>query len=143
MGDPDLRECDAADGYADSVRQYFALDLDHPAQPSDDARARLQQLIRPSARGELERSYGCDMQLRRRTELLWATNCREPSGLRQKLDQHNRRHDWVGRKMALKVPILWVCDAETARRLAWDEISDLLHEPHRRPMRQQVDSKRP
>jgi hypothetical protein len=35
-----------------------------------------------------------------------------------------------------------VRDAETTRRGTGDELGDLLDEPHRWPMREQVDSKR-
>ena len=38
-------------GHADAVGQHFAFDSDQAADPSDDARARVQRLIRPRSTG--------------------------------------------------------------------------------------------
>jgi hypothetical protein len=44
--DPDVCEPDAADGHANGVRRHFAFDFDHAADPSDDSRASVEQLMR-------------------------------------------------------------------------------------------------
>ena len=131
-----------ADSHSNAIRQHFAFNFDQAADPADDPRSRIEQLMRAGAAGELERSDRGDAEAATRRGALVATRRGEPSGLREKLDQHDGWHDGIIGKVALKVPVLRPGDAEPAGRYAIDKIGDLLDEPHRRSMREQVNSER-
>jgi len=136
----DIRENDATDGDAYSVGQNMAFYLDQVADPTCDASTRFEPLVRPCARGEFERSEGRDSKTGSRDVRLKATCGYQSSRLGEQLDQYNRRHHRIAGKMTLEVPVLRSGDSQTARRLSRDEIRDLLDEPHRRLVWQQLDS---
>ena len=104
-----------------------------------DSCARLEQVARRRTRRELE---GPDP---RDAELHWSScEClnrsrRQPSGLREHLNQDSRRDHGVARKMSAKKPVLRRSRTTTTRTHTRDQIHDLLDESHRRLVREKVD----
>jgi len=104
-----------------------------------DSCARLKQVARRRTRRELE---GPDP---RDAELHWSScEClnrsrRQPSGLREHLNQDSRRDHGVARKMPAKKPVLRRSRTTTTRTHTRDQIHDLLDESHRRLVREEVD----
>ena len=62
----------------------------------------------------------------------------EPAGLCDKFNQDDSRHDWVGRKMTLKKPVVASRSPAALRAHARYELDEFLDETHRWLMWQQV-----
>jgi hypothetical protein len=62
----------------------------------------------------------------------------ESSGLCEQLDEHDRGHHGIARKVPLKIPVLRTGETAAARQPARDDLHNLLDEPHRRAVRQKI-----
>ena len=139
----DVGQSDAADRDQRAVSEHFAFNLDDGAHSPDDPGTRLELLVRPRSARELEGSQGGHAQHAAGACLFLDCRRSDPACLSQQFDQDNRGNDRAVRKVPLKEPIVDACQAEAASRSPCDQVGDLLDEPHRRPMREQIDRKPP
>lgn len=63
----------------------------------------------------------------------------ESAGLREQLDEDDRRHHRLPRKMSLEEEVVRARDAARCGPFAGDDLDDFLDEPHRRLVRQRFD----
>lgn len=136
----DSREGDRTGGHEPPVRRYFAFHLDETAHAADDADVSVEVHVGTRGRGELEWPERRDAQPKRRTAAgAVGTRCGETADLCDELHQYDRRDHRLTRKVPLEIPVRGRSAALRARLGTGNQLDDLLHEAHRRPVREPVE----